>query len=192
MNILFVAATSKEITSDKINTKPNLITGLGMVNTAMYLTKELINNNFDLVINMGVAGAFSSSLKKGDVVEVIEDSFSEIGYEDDTTFFSFKEFDLKTKLIVQAKTKLKPVKSITVNTVHGNKNSIRSIVNLFHPDIETMEGASFFQVCNYFNVPCMQIRSISNRVEKRNKSNWDIDLAIANLNMEVEKIIMDL
>ena len=38
----------------------------------------------------------------------------------------------------------------------------------------------------------MQIRSISNRVEKRNKSNWDINLAIANLNMEVEKIIMDL
>ena len=46
MNILFVAATSQEITSKKIKTKPNLITGLGMVNTTMYLTKELINNNF--------------------------------------------------------------------------------------------------------------------------------------------------
>tara|TARA_B100000927_G_C16458898_1_gene467020 strand:- start:569 stop:1147 length:579 start_codon:yes stop_codon:yes gene_type:complete len=192
MNILFVAATSQEITSKKINTQPNLITGLGMVNTAMYLTKELINNNFDLVINMGIAGTFSSTLKKGDVVEVIEDYFSEIGYEDDTNFCSFKEFDLKTKLIVKAKTKLKPVKAITVNTVHGNKKSIQSTVNLFNPDIETMEGAAFFKVCNYFNVPCMQIRSISNRVEKRNKSNWDIDLAIANLNMEVEKIIMDL
>ena len=99
MNILFVAATSQEITSKKINTQPNLITGLGMVNTAMYLTKELINNNFDLVINMGIAGAFSSTLKKGDVVEVIEDYFSEIGYEDDTNFCLFKEFDLKTKLI---------------------------------------------------------------------------------------------
>ena len=192
MNILFVAATSQEITSKKINTQPNLITGLGMVNTAMYLTKELINNNFDLVINMGIAGAFSSTLKKGDVVEVIEDYFSEIGYEDDANFCSFKEFDLKTKLIVKAKTKLKPVKAITVNTVHGNKKSIQSTVNLFNPDIETMEGAAFFKVCNYFNVPCMQIRSISNKVEKRNKSNWDIDLAIANLNMEVEKIIMSL
>jgi len=192
MNILFVAATSEEITSKKIKTKPNLITGLGMVNTAMYLTKELINNNFDLVINMGIAGAFLSTLKKGDVVEVIEDYFSEIGYEDATNFCLFKEFDLKTKLIVKAKTKLKPVKAITVNTVHGNKNSIQSTVNLFNPDIETMEGAAFFQVCNYFNVPCMQIRSISNRVEKRNKSNWDINLAIANLNMEVEKIIMSL
>ena len=51
-----------------------------MVNTTMYLTKELINNNFDLVINMGIGGAFSSALKKGDVVEVIEDYFSEIGW----------------------------------------------------------------------------------------------------------------
>ena len=55
-----------------------------------------------------------------------------------------------------------------------------------------MEGAAFFKVCNYFNVPCMQIRSISNRVEKRNKENWDISLAIENLNREVAQIIAKL
>ena len=79
MNILFVAATSQEITSKKINTQPNLITGLGMVNTAMYLTKELINNNFDLVINMGIAGAFSSTFKKGDE-QVTEKSLPAVDY----------------------------------------------------------------------------------------------------------------
>ena len=52
-----------------------------------------------------------------------------------------------------------------------------------------MEGASVFKVCEEFNVPCMQIRSISNKVEKRSKNNWDLDLAIRNLNIEVEKII---
>ena len=35
----------------------------------------------------------------------------------------------------------------------------------------------------------MQIRAISNKVEKRNKENWNLDLAISNLNTEVEKII---
>jgi futalosine hydrolase len=55
-----------------------------------------------------------------------------------------------------------------------------------------MEGASVFKVCEEFNVPCMQIRSISNKVEKRNKNNWDLDLAIRNLNIEVEKIISGL
>ena len=117
---------------------------------------------------MGIGGAFSSTLKKGDVVEVIEDYFSEIEYEDDTNFCLFKEFDLKTKLIVKAKTKLKPVKAITVNTVHG--------INLFNLQliylIQTLKlwrGQLSFRFVTIFNVPCMQIRSISNRVEKEIK-----------------------
>ena len=58
MNVLIVAATKLEITSDKINNLPILITGVGMINTAINLTKELNNNDYDLVINMGVAGCF--------------------------------------------------------------------------------------------------------------------------------------
>ena len=53
-----------------------------------------------------------------------------------------------------------------------------------------MEGAAVFKVCKEMKVPCIQIRSISNKVERRNKENWDLDLAISNLNMEIEKIFM--
>ena len=52
-----------------------------------------------------------------------------------------------------------------------------------------MEGAAVFKVCNFFNTPCIQLRSISNYVEKRNKKKWNIPLAIQNLNFEVERII---
>ena len=52
-----------------------------------------------------------------------------------------------------------------------------------------MEGAACFMVCEKFEIPCIQIRAISNKVEKRNKENWNLDLAISNLNTEVEKII---
>ena len=55
-----------------------------------------------------------------------------------------------------------------------------------------MEGAAFFQVCNTFNVPCIQIRAISNKVEHRNKDNWNLPLAIKNLNNKVEEIITEL
>jgi futalosine hydrolase len=41
-------------------------------------------------------------------------------------------------------------------------------------------------------VKCLQIRSISNYVELRNKENWNIPLAINNLNIELEKIINSL
>ena len=55
-----------------------------------------------------------------------------------------------------------------------------------------MEGATVFKVCEEMKIPCIQIRSISNKIEKRNQENWNLDLAISNLNIEVEKIISTL
>ena len=192
MNVLIVAATKSEITSDKISDLSILITGVGMVNTAINLTKELNNNDYDLVINMGVAGYFSDEIKIGDVVEVVEDCFSEVGFEDGESFSEFSDFDIKTKYKVEGKTRLIKVRGITVNTVHGIENSIHNIVERLHPDIESMEGSAVFKVCEEMKIPCIQIRSISNKVEKRNKENWNLDLAISNLNIEVEKIITTL
>ena len=189
MNLLIVVATKIEITSTKIKHHPILITGVGMVNTAIDLTKALMEKKYDLVINMGVSGSFSDQLKNGDVVEVVEDNFSEIGFENDFSFSKFTSFDLKTKFYNSSKTNLKHVRAITVNTVHGNNHSISEVMARENPEIETMEGASVFKVCEKFNIPCMQIRSVSNKVEKRNIKNWDLHLAISNLNIEVEKII---
>ena len=107
MNVLIVAATKLEITSDKISDLPILITGVGMVNTAINLTKELNNNDYDLVINIGVAGCFSDEIKIGDVIEVVEDYFSEIGFEDGESFSEFSDFNIKTKYKVEGKTSLR-------------------------------------------------------------------------------------
>lgn len=192
MNVLIVAATKLEITSDKISNLPILITGVGMLNTAINLTKELNSNDYDLVINIGVAGCFSDEIKIGDVVEVVEDCFSEIGFEDGESFSEFLEFDIKTRYKVNGKTSLGKVRGVTVNTVHGNENSINNIVERLHPDIESMEGAAVFKVCEEIKIPCIQIRSISNKVERRNKESWNLPLAISNLNIEVEKIISTL
>lgn len=192
MNMLIVAATDFEITSLKIRKKHVLCTGIGMVNTAVSLTKELVSNKYDLIINMGVAGAFSEDLVNGCVVEVIEDNFSEIGFENDLEFMQFTDFDIQTRFYSSPRTNLKQVRAITVNTVHGNNDTISEIVKREKADIETMEGASVFKVCEEFNIPCLQIRSISNRIEKRNTDQWDLDLAIRNLNFEVEKIINNL
>ena len=190
--MLIVAATDFEITSLKIRKHPVICTGIGMVNTAVSLTKELVSNKYDLVINMGVAGAFSEDLVNGCVVEVIEDNFSEIGFENDLEFMQFTDFDIQTRFYSSPRTNLKQVRAITVNTVHGNNDTISEIVKREKADIETMEGASVFKVCEEFNIPCLQIRSISNRIEKRNTDQWDLDLAIRNLNFEVEKIINNL
>ena len=189
MEVLIVSATELEVISENVRNFPVLITGVGMVNTAINLTKELIKSDYDLVINMGIAGSFSDDVKIGDVVEVVEDTFSEIGFEDGDKFSEFTDFSIKTSYSVKSKTNLRKAKGITINTVHGKEDSITEIVNRINSDIETMEGASVFKVCEELDVSYMQIRAISNNVEIRNKDNWDIDLAIRNLNSEVEKII---
>ena len=192
MKILLVVATEQEIIVDKFNDCNILITGIGMVNTSIQITKELMQDKYDLVINMGVAGSFSKDYAIGDVVEVLEDNFSELGYENENDFGQFSDFGLVTKYSVESKTNLQKVKAITVNTVRGNEKSITEIVNRLNPDVESMEGAAVFKVCNEFFIPCIQIRAISNKVEKRNKENWNMPLAIRNLNNQVAKIIMKL
>ena len=192
MKILLVVATKQEIIEDRFEGCTVLITGVGMVNTSIQLTKELLQNKYDLVINMGVAGSFSDAIKIGNVVEVVEDSFSELGFENGVGFEQFSDFELLTKYSVKGKTDMKKVKGITVNTVHGNEGSIAAIVGRLNPDVESMEGAAVFKVSMEFSIPCMQIRAISNKVEKRNKANWNMPLAIKNLSDVVEKIITKL
>ena len=45
MNLLIVAATKIEITSNELKQYPILITGVGMVNTAIALTQELMKKS---------------------------------------------------------------------------------------------------------------------------------------------------
>ena len=192
MKILLIAATSDEITKESFPNSDILISGVGIANTVFSLTKQFSQQSYDLVINMGVAGAFNNDFKIGDVVEVVDDSFSEIGFENGVGFSEFTDFEITNTFKVKGKTNLQQVKGITVNKVHGNEDTIAEIARRLNPDIESMEGAAVFKVCKEFAVPCIQIRAISNKVEKRNKENWNLPLAIKNLNTTVQKIITEL
>ena len=98
MKILLVVATELEIIKDKFKDCNVLITGMGMINTSIEITKELMQDKYDLVINMGVAGSFSKDYVIGDVVEVVEDNFSEFGFEDGNDFGL--PFCVRCKLII--------------------------------------------------------------------------------------------
>jgi len=203
MNILIVSATKEEVLpllgnysfqqTENIYSYKNidvLITGVGMVAMAFSMGK-FVNKHYDIILNAGIAGSFNKKIQIGDIVNVTEDMFSELGAEDGERFLSIEEMGLKgssklevgnSKLEAGSWKSLTKVKSITINTVHGNDSSIKKIIERLNPDIETMEGAAFMYACKQMNVPCIQIRAISNYVEKRDKSKWNIPLAIANLN----------
>ncbi|WP_316816558.1 futalosine hydrolase [Pedobacter nyackensis] len=200
MKILLVAATRAEIAllithfglpmQNFVRTKDFdvLITGVGMTATAYALGKHL-SGHYKLVLNLGIAGSFNQEIPLSTVVNVVSDEFAELGAENGDTFLSIDELGFgKTKYIARNNLlnneveKLPKVHGITVNRVHGNQNSIARMMERFNPEVESMEGAAVIYCCENEALPCLQIRSISNYVEPRNKANWQIGPAIKNLN----------
>ena len=183
MNVLIVSATAQEVQTDY----PHLVTGVGMVATAIAVSKALAENQYDLVVNAGIAGSFNRSIPLGSVVEVVKDQLSEIGAQDGNHFLNPIEMGLEviTTVEMPAQTNLPKVSGITVNKVHGDDKAISQIVHRLNPQVESMEGAAFMLACKHAGVPCVQLRAISNYVEKRNKATWDIPLSIQNLNQEL-------
>lgn len=179
-----------------------LCTGVGMVATAYHLGRVLVSGNYDRVINLGIAGSFDKTILIGAVVEIIEDQFSELGAEDGDEFIPLSELGFgignhsstntsvltnQQKAWVLSYPKLR---AITVNTAHGSEGEISKIKQRLHPQVETMEGAAFFFACKMAGVECIQIRAISNYVERRNKTTWDIPSAVKNLNEEIMKLLL--
>lgn len=204
MRILIVAATEAEVAplisefdepvpdGDPANCRL-LITGVGMVATAFALGRHLASNTYDLAINLGIAGSFDRKFALGDVLEITQDTFAELGAEDDNDFLSIDKMGFGEGTFYPG-TKLSDLynlfntfnlpraNAITVNTVHGNEASVNKITERLQPQVESMEGAAFFYACKQMNMPCLQIRAVSNYVEKRNRDNWKIGPAIKNLN----------
>ncbi len=176
-----------------------LITGVGIHATAFCLGKYL-SDKYRFAINVGIAGSFNRNIDLGSVVNVYSDCFAELGAENDKEFltifdlgligkneFPFEnglienKWDLKNQIIEN----LPKVNGITVNKVHGSEDTIDKVFQLFHPYTESMEGAAFLYACRLENIPCLQLRSISNYVEKRNRDAWNIPLALQNLHKSI-------
>ncbi|MHA4893943.1 futalosine hydrolase [Pedobacter sp. PWIIR3] len=200
MKILIVVATRQELSplieyfhlpegeflqSDAFDI---LVTGVGIAATA-YALGRYLHLKYDLVLNLGIAGSFDRNILLGSVVNIVSDTFSELGAEDGEAFISIDElgfgrsqFTSQHSSTLHSISDLQKCNGITVNTVHGNDLTIEKIIKSVRPTTESMEGAAVLYCCEKAVVPCLQIRAISNYVERRNKDNWQIGLAIKNLN----------
>lgn len=160
-----------------------LYTGLGMVNTAFALGHVLARLRPDAALQFGVAGTLNTALPLGTVVEVVSDTFSELGAEDHDNFLTPNEMGLNTPVTHSAYAGEIPwpialtapqVAAITVNTVHGRAETVTA-ARQRHPNAtESMEGAAFFLACERLGIPCRAFRGISNYVEPRNRASWQL------------------
>src|SRR5690606_15402489 len=150
--------------SDRIDI---LIGGVGMVAMAFALGQALSEKKYDAVINIGIAGSFDKTIALGTVVRVHKDQISELGAEDDQNFLTIEDLGLGKSIYherpgpfstLPSVSKLKTVNSVTVNTVHGNQESIDLLARRLHLEVENMEGASVFYAAQQHGIHCLEIR----------------------------------
>ena len=181
-----------------------LITGVGMVATATWCSRVLSAERFDVALNLGVCGSFRPEIFPGAVVHVVSDRLTELGAEDGDAFLTIQEMKLlgddefpftggrlvnASPPVLGVLTSMRAVSGITVNTVHGNDDSIARVTKRFSPDVESMEGAAFMYACLIQGVPFAQVRTVSNMVERRNRAAWKLTEAIANLGTVTRQIL---
>lgn len=218
MKILVCAATEKEVEgllshfefqAEDLYSYANhnidlLITGVGMMATAFHLAKKLDATAYDLAINCGICGAIDTSLQLAEVISVESDRAFEEGAEDGDEWLSIEDLGFRKANdfpyengYVQAKynstlvdnLSIKKLDGISVNRVHGNLESIEKLKKSTSAKVESMEGAAFLYACRSSKVDCIQLRAVSNYVEKRNREAWEIEKALLNLAQTTLKLL---
>jgi futalosine hydrolase len=216
MNLLVTAATALEINLFQEYLAKNdlpegyhidiLIGGIGLMHTAWHLGRYLAQKKPDLAIQAGIAGSFRRKWELGQVVVIGSEQLGDLGVDDKGTFRDLFDTGLWTSgqppftgtSLVNTFSGLPLVpdlpvaNGISVGTVTGSTASIERLEQKYAPDIESMEGAAFHFACLQEAVPFLQLRSISNYVEVRDKSKWNIPLAVKQLNETLIAVVEQL
>lgn len=177
--------------------------GIGMLAAGFSLTKMAFEDKPDLIIQVGIAGTFDPALPLGTVVAIQEETIGDLGVEEDGKWKDL--FDLKLEkssyhpfekrklpnqwLPTYNLLQLPELTGITVNEISTNPERIQKIIKKYNPSIESMEGAALHYVARESNIPFIQIRAVSNYIGERDKTNWQMKLAIDQLNQTLLQYI---
>jgi futalosine hydrolase len=212
MHILLAAATTFEIqpTIDVLGSRPGfrphrlepLITGVGGIATTWSLMRQIGSNRPDLIIQAGIAGTLRDRLS-GEVLVIGEDAPADTGVWEDNRFNTIFDMHLADgdsapytngRLVnpyrqLMTLTGLETVAGLTVNEITTSAERIRWYQQNSPAVVESMEGAPLHYVCLREHVPFLQLRSVSNKVGVRDKTQWDIRGAIAALNGQLTALL---
>ncbi|MBL0884031.1 MAG: futalosine hydrolase [Chitinophagaceae bacterium] len=177
--------------------------GVGMLASAVSLTRLVSEEKPDLIIQAGIAGCFDSNIPLGKVVVIKEEILGDVGVEEDGKWKDL--FDLKLEksnyhpfekrklpnpwLSTYNLLKLPELTGITVNQISTQASRIEQLKKKYGAVVESMEGAALHFICREANIPFIQIRAISNYVGERNKAHWKMKEAIEALNEVLVKYV---
>jgi futalosine hydrolase len=177
--------------------------GVGVLATAVSLTKVIMDEKPDLIIQIGIAGCFDENLSLGRVITVKEEALGDLGVQEDGKWKDI--FDLKLEksnyppyekrrlpnpwLNDYNLLKLPEVIAVTINEITTSEDRKQQLIKKYEAVTESMEGAALHYVCRNFNVPFIQMRATSNYIGERDKEKWEMKVAIDNINQTLLKYL---
>lgn len=191
-----------------------MITGPGVFNAACAVTAYLEQTVPHMIVHVGIAGVFKGTgLRVGDVAVATQERYLHTGVQtedvenDPLPFdliarnplsrkgiypFETARVDLYHDKLVRAfsthEIKVGKGLFITVSAITSSFERAGQLFNTFSPVMEAMEGSACAHAASLYQVPMIEIRSASNFVGERDKSKWDIDLAIKRLGVACASI----
>ena len=215
MRVIITAATAGEWQpfSESVNpafTKGNSdlqirfhTSGVGMLASAFSITKLLLEEKPDLVIQAGIAGCFDTDTNLGTVFAVRQEMLADTGVEENGNWNDLFDLNLENAdrlpfsrrklpnpwLDQYNLLRLPEADAVTINQISVSPARIQQISSKYAPCLESMEGAVLHYACGISGVPFLQLRAVSNYIGERNKANWRIKEAIGNLNQVLTNYI---
>lgn len=188
-----------------------LITGIGPVNAALALGL-LLGKKPGLagVLNVGIAGSFQpEKVPLGKVVSVQTEIWPEFGLYTEEGLdpqglglgqgrvqecVVWDRLDLHPpvqayQMGLELSSSWPQVKSLSVAGVSGSSARAAELQAKTRAEVENMEGFALAWACAQQEVPFVQIRAISNRVGSRDKTEWNMGLALNSLRQATKRLL---
>ena len=194
--ILIVVATPLE--AQRLPTLPHsriIVSGIGAVNAALSTQAALLEQRADLVLSVGIAGAYpNSGLELTNVIVSSALVYAGFGVQNGSRVKAlgfpiapdiFQVLPVWNKALDYARVaRLEYGVITTLETVTTNNARAKAIEQQFSARAEAMEGAGVAQAALRFDLPCLELRSISNLVGDR--KNWQLQAALGTLAQTLE------
>ncbi|MBF0555630.1 MAG: futalosine hydrolase [Nitrospirae bacterium] len=172
-------------------------TGMGKVNAAISSSLALEKYRPDMVISMGIGGAYpESGLVAGDIAVAQCEIYGDEGVMSEEDFLTleaigipfykkgadkyFNTFPLDAELTGQLYDTVSKVYDntkagafITVSTCTGTRKRADELTRRYDGICENMEGAAIAHATTMFGTPAVEIRGISNIAAERDKDKWE-------------------
>jgi futalosine hydrolase len=178
-----------------------LVTGVGPAAAAAATATALALSPYESVLSLGVCGGFAGAAEIGDVVVATDIVAADLGADSPDGFLGLgqlgwadESYAVDPGQVRALAGRLGDVVSgpvLTVSTVTGTHDRAGILAERYGAVAEAMEGWGVVEAARPYGTPVAEVRTVSNRVGRRDTSSWDLPRAFDALALVGRQLLED-